>query len=104
MPVKDLQPICMTWFAETALSKCHLAAGMEVDPCPYPERASVCRTEAREVPVRLTCCRELGGRELRRRFATHPPASLVREECALLFLIRTHILKVYRSHLIAKNC
>ena len=85
--------------------------------------------EAREVPVRLTCCRELGGRELRRRFATHPPASqpakpiggqrlttptlvkdyemtsgLVREECALLFLIRTHILKVCRSHLIAKNC
>src|SRR5271157_5244318 len=37
----------MTWFAETALSKCLLAAGTEVDPsCPYPERASVCRTEA----------------------------------------------------------
>jgi hypothetical protein len=64
----------------------------------------VCWTEAREVPVRLTCCRELGGRELRRRFATHPPARLVREECALLFLIRTPILKGCRSHLIAKNC
>src|SRR5271166_2444708 len=39
----------MTWFVETALSKCHLAAGTEVDPSrPYPERASVCRTDARK--------------------------------------------------------
>jgi hypothetical protein len=62
-----------------------------------------CRSDARGV-LDLTCCLERGGREPRRRFATHPPASLVRDVRALHFLIRTPILKVCRSHLIAKNC
>ena len=30
------------------------AAGVEVDPCPYSERSSVCRTEARRMQSRCT--------------------------------------------------
>ena len=65
--------------------------------------AKVCRTEAREVPVRLTCCRELGGRELPRRSQRTLRLAWFGRS-ALLFLIRTPILKVCQSHLIAKNC